>query len=358
MEQSKTFSTYQHINKALFTARLIDGFWDRFIVHGVGPDDIEKIRPTLTSQESWVCGWGKLAHEKVVRAKDLQKNGSIQDAENLFRTAGLYFQLAQWILTERSEEKAKWLEMSINVFGIADKLSSIQTKYETIKVGSYQCFGRVRIPSNPKGVVVIINPFDSTKEELFTYEMDYASNGFITVSFDGPGQGETFVKQGLKATAIRWKTFVDSLIDYAAVSFPEHKLFLFGISSGAAWAVYGSTLPQVTKAVAVSPAFLNDSVTLPDYFLERIDNLTDSETTILPNFDHLNYRNPVLLVHGKKDLMVSEQNIYDLYEKLPQGKKLLEYENEGHCCNYKLSEIRKISMGWFIEGGRKSYEYQ
>ncbi len=48
--------------------------------------------------------------------------------------------------------------------------------------------------------------------------------------------------------------------------------------------------------------------------------------------------------------MVKDTDIYELYQKLPAGKQLIEYENEGHCCNFKLREIRKISAEWSLGG--------
>jgi predicted esterase len=339
------------IDKTLVTARLMDGFWERWFAHGVEKTDLMNIRSSLTTKEHWISKWEELANEKFSEAAELQHKELNKEAEMKYCTAGLYYQLVQWLIPENSAEKLHWLHVSLTAFEKADQVSKIETKYERINMENHTCFGRVRIPSNPKGIVAILNPLDSTKEELFTYEMDFVNKGFITISFDGPGQGLTYTSQGLKATARRWEQFVDKIIDYSCTHLPRLPIHLFGTSSGAAWAIYGSCNPKVSKVVAVSPAFVNETFRLPDYFIERTHYVLEKEEShMLPSFEGLHYRNPILLVHGKKDVMISDQAIYNLYDKLPYGKYFLEYENEGHCCNNKLPEIRQYAMEWFEKG--------
>ena len=347
MGQANTHEVNQTINKTLMVARLIDGFWDRWIVHGVCKEDLMRIRPHLSSKEQWINIWSEYANRKVEKALAVNQENNSFETELLLRTAGLYYQLAQWLLVERSDEKLLLLDKSVNTFMVADQYSTIPVNNEVIHIDSYKYYGRVRIPADPKGVLVFINPMDSAKEELFTYEMDIASRGYVTISFDGPGQGQTYALEGVKATKARWEHFVEQLISYAHIKFPHLKIYLFGTSSGASWALYGGRSPFVTKVVAVSPAMPSKDLTLPDYFVERMASVIDSEADILPDLDEMQPECPVLLVHGKQDVMVSEEAIYRLYEQLPDGKKLLEYEDEGHCCNYKLPVIRQRSVDWF-----------
>ncbi|MFS0687687.1 alpha/beta hydrolase [Sporosarcina sp. 179-K 8C2 HS] len=336
------------IDKTLLTANLFDGFWDRWIVHGVEIDDLAKIRSSILTKEQWINSWQNLAIQKHTEAKVLEAMNQNVDAELKYRTAGLYYHLIQWLIPEDSDEKLDWLNKSVMNFHKADQLSEIKTSYDLFEIEGSLYFGRVRIPTNPKGLVIIINPLDSTKEELFSYEMDFVNKGLITVSFDGPGQGQTFTYMGVQGTRCLWERFVDKLIDYATEKFPHYPINLFGTSSGAAWSIYGSCNPKVNKVTAVSPGFLTEDIKLPDYFIERTQFILEEEN-ILPAYDRLTYQSPVLLVHGKIDVMVSDKDIYDLYKYLPEGKRFLEFEDEGHCCNYKLPEIRQIATDWFLE---------
>ncbi|OLN22630.1 alpha/beta hydrolase [Domibacillus antri] len=344
-ENQKCLST---MDKTLVTASLIEGFWDRWKAHGVKEAHLNRIRESFLTKDRWMKGWQELAKQSLADAKGAD---SKEEAECSFQMAGLYYQLMYWLIPERNEEKRSWLQESLHAFHQADELSPYKTEYVQFEIEKKKCFGRVRIPDSPTGVVIIINPLDSAKEELFTYEMDFLKHHFITVSFDGPGQGQTYTGEGLRGTTERWQMFIDSLIDYTHSQFSHLPLYLFGTSSGASWAVYGSYHSKVTKAVAVSPAFLNEKIRLPDYFIGRTEFVLEKgEKHMLPSYDGLPYKTPIFLIHGKKDVMVCDDDLYNLFSQFPDGSFLKEYEEEGHCCNNKLREIREITANWLQKG--------
>lgn len=336
------------IKRTLKTALLIDGFWDRWIVHGIEEKDIRTIRPSLTTLDHWVDLWSEMAEHKVTQAKASLEKGNVEEAELLFRKASLYFNLVQYIFPAPTEEKQQWYERSLNCMHEADLVSTIKSTYVTIKVDDHLCYGRIRIPTNASGCIIIINPIDSTKEELYTYEMDFNNQGMMTVSFDSPGQGETFILHGFKGTQRRLQTFVDDVINYTS-NLTSLPIYLFGTSLGASWAVYGSCHPKVNKVVAVSPTDQRERLFLPSYFNERVAFFLD-EFEAVPNYDELQFRCPVLIYHGGQDGMVPASFIDHLLSRLPDGKKLVIYEQEGHCCNYELAQIRSESLLWFKEG--------
>lgn len=335
------------VQLTLFTARLISGFWDRWRGHGVKDDLIKELVASLKHLEEWVSFWEKQAYHTMKQGKRYAERKQYREAESCYRLSALYYNLNQWIYPERNEEKINWFIKCIEMVQRADELSAIETVIDLVKVEGKNCHGRIRIPPHPIGCVIIINPLDSSKEELFTYEADFVDGGFVTMSYDGPGQGTTFTFEGLKGTENRWKQFVDQIIERAKNLFPQLPLHLFGTSSGAAWSIYGSQHAEITSSVAVSPAIVSSDIQLPDYFLRRMSTIVEKDETVIlhlePSFD----MKPIFLFHGLKDVLVPTQAIKKLYDVLPQGKKYLEYEKEGHCCNYKLDEIRKLSMEWY-----------
>lgn len=344
-QQKSSMST---IEKTLLTANLFDGFWDRWIAHGVNVDDLKIIRTSISTKEQWLECWEQIAYNKLKEAEQLEEDNRVSEAELVFRTASLYYQLNQWLIPENSEEKLYWLNKSIEAIQKADQIGVFETSYDLLRVDENEYFGRIRRPLKPKGVVIIITPLDSAKEELFTYELDFLNRGFVTVSFDGPGQGQTYTQRGELGSKKRWKEFIDRLIDTIYNRFQELPIHLFGTSSGATWSLYGSCNPLVEKTVAVSPAFRSTSISLPDYFTERTRYVLEEEDS-LPFFDILDFKKPVLLVHGKRDVMVSEYDIQHLYGLLPKEKQYLEFEKEGHCCNYELPHIRALASEWFLK---------
>jgi hypothetical protein len=345
------------ISRTLRTASLIDAFWERWLAHGLEKEDLEKVRPDLRTLELWLRSWERLAKEKEKKAKELEIQGKYKEAEYVYRQTALYYNLNYWINPKYSEEKQYWYKKCLQFISKADSLSEVKTLYKTISIDDFSVSGRIRIPPNAKGCIFIINPIDSSKEELFKYEMDFIEAGFVTVSFDGPGQGETFILNGVIGTRIKWEKFINQLIDYTSESFSELPIYLFGTSLGASWVLYGSSHPKVAKAVAVSPAVELEKMNVPAYFMGRMNCsciVEEKEERAIPKFNEINYRSPVLIFHGNKDMMVPNDKMYDLFEILPVEKKLIEFPDEGHVCNNRLGEIRRLSLMWF--SGKYDFE--
>jgi hypothetical protein len=337
------------IRKTLDMSQLTDGFWARWLVHGLSRDDLAKVRSHCTTLQGWTQHWSRLACEKESLAVSLENDGHTRDAEYTYRIASLYYNLTQWIYPVPTDQKRKWMKKCQELFQHADLLSSIPALYSSFKVGGHTCHGRIRVPEHPKGCVVIINPIDSSKEELFLYERDFIQADLATVSFDGPGQGGNYVFQGRKTTQREIQLFVDHLIHFASSLFPTCPLFLFGTSSGGGWALYGSGNPKVAKAVAVSPAIEFDKMHFSEYFKGRLYSYLEDDGA--PADSSLLFLRPVFMFHGGRDRMVPEEALLRLYDRLPEGKRFVEYPDEAHCCNFKIPEIRQLSIHWFLDNG-------
>lgn len=337
------------IQQTIMTSSLFEGFWDRWIAHGLESEAAKQIRGKCRSLEQWIDQLNGYAFEYESKARSYHDRNMLREAEYFYRLSGFAYYLIQWIFPETCSQKQDWFSRCKERFRKADELASDEIVETTIQVDGQECFGRVRIPALPKGCIIIVNPIDSAKEELFTYELDFVKEGFVTVSFDGPGQGETYVFNQSKASRSCWALFVHHVIDFTASRFPDLPIHLFGTSSGAAWAIQGSCHPRVSKTVSVSPACHN--TLLPGYFQGRMSYIVENlERGFLPKPEDFQRCGPILLFHGKKDVMVKDDDIHALYQKLPNRKRLIQYEQEGHCCNYKLGEIRKIAVEW-MQGG-------
>jgi hypothetical protein len=339
------------IIRTLKTAKLIDGFWERWLVHGLDLADLNHARPKLTNLEQWEQAWESLTKIKVIEANQLAQCGCVHEAERLYRQIGLYFYLNYWIVPWFSKKKKDWYDLCLTFMQEADLLSKIHTLHRTVWIDHFQCFGRVRKTDIPIGCIIIINPIDSSKEELYKYEMDFVDAGFNTISFDGPGQGETFLRNQVFGTRRNWEKFINQVIEYSCDLFPDIPKYLFGTSLGASWTLYGCSHKKIQKAVVVSPAVELYKMNVPSYFMGRMECsfYVEEPEMPIPNFHEINYQSSVLLFHGKKDGMIPSRDMYQLYQQISTEKQLIEYDDEGHCCNNKLEQIRKRAIQWFSE---------
>lgn len=326
-------------------------FWDRWIANGMPAATVTELRERLFVLEDWIGILHKHAKVYEQQAASLLIQDSISDAENLYRLAGMHYSLMQWIFPATGVEKRTWYARCKDMHRKADALSEDEIIHVAIPVEGNDCYGRIRAPDRPRGCVILLNPVECSKEELFDYEGSFTKMGFVTVCFDGPGQGETYVSGQYKATEHRWELFLNRLIEFAAFRYPDLDLYLFGNSSGATWGLVGSSHPKVCRTVSVSPIIENHS-RIPDYVIERLAHIIDcneQEQRLLPKLKNLERMGPILFVHGKKDVIVKDEDLRELYDNLPNMKRLIEYVDEGHCCIHRRSGILKFAVEWYLE---------
>jgi hypothetical protein len=338
------------LKKTILASVMNNGFWERWITHGIDKDYILRNRSKMTSLENWAERLQVKALEHSQLAKEFQDAGDFVQAEFNYRTAGLYYDLIHWVYPVPEGDKIEWYKKCLEQFGLADIVTPDLISYHTLVVDGKKHEGRIRFPqTTPAGVVIISTPIDSAKEEMFTYELDFVREGFVVVSFDGTGQGETLLIHGHKASPTTWYKYVRELVEFTNNMFPDLPINVFGTSSGGSWAIEASRHPLVTRTVVVSPApkvIIDEN--LPDYFQERLHNiLEDFYKGSLPEVNDLQEIDNIVVFHGAKDLLVNADELHAFYTRFSPEKRFITYEEEGHCCNFKLPEIRHRVSNWF-----------
>ncbi|MHA0856922.1 alpha/beta hydrolase [Paenibacillus sp. CMAA1364] len=336
------------IEKTIMTSFLFQGFWDRWVANGVPQETVCELRQRINSLQDWIGILRKYADIYKQRADRLCQQDLYSEAEQLYRLAGIHYYLIQWIFPEKSDEKKKWYDTCKWMHQEADVLTEYEIKKVSIQLDHHDCYGRIRIPEQPKGCIVIINPMDSCKEESISLEAKFTRMGFIVVNFDGPGQGETYTTDQYIATQQRWDLFVNELIEYTASQYVGLSIYLFGISSGGNWAIQGNIHPKVSRTVAVNPIMCED-LRLPDYLTERLSYITDHrEECGLPKLKNLNHTSPVLLIDAKTVAMFKDESMYELYNELPISPTQGPYWEEGQSYNKKIDEILAAAAHWYL----------
>lgn len=337
------------IDKTIMMGFLFARFWDRWVANGLKQSTVSELRYRIYKLDNWLRILSREANAIELEAADLLNQSMVKEAKVLYRIAGLHYSIIQWMFPRAGDEKRSWYESCKEMHRIADSIEEDEISYKVLRAGGGDCYGRIRMPMEPRGCVIIINPLDSSKEELYSLEEHFAKRGFATIVFDGPGQGETYVTNEYQASHDSWSLFMDQIIEFAMMEYPQLDLFLFGTGSGAAWAIQGSQYPKIRKTSAVSPVFDSD-IRMPDYFMERLANITGEKTSRLtPSLESVKLQGPIFLVHGNKDTIVKSDAIQEIYNRLPEGKQLAVYDDEDHCCSYRTGEIVRNAADWFLK---------
>ena len=206
------------------------------MANGIAATTVAELRERLIGLEDWIRILNKHANLYEQQALSCLNQGLVSDAESLYRLAGMHYSLIQWIFPETGDERRLWYSRCKDMHRQADSLAEDEIIPVAIQVDGGNCYGRIRVPDRPRGCLILLNPVDCSKEELLSHEVYFADMGFVTMIFDGPGQGETYVFDQYRATGHRWGLFLNQMIEFAALRYPELNLYLFGNSSGATWA--------------------------------------------------------------------------------------------------------------------------
>jgi len=267
----------RYLDKFLFHERpfLFQTLWRAGVI-ATGGGDLGEIL-TVTSQitdgdtESWRQAWNGMAVKLRANADAFLASGHTQSAmqayfraTNAFRAAGVY---------EYGDERGvlAWQE-GRDTFMKAAALSKgciqpVRIPYEQTTLPGY-----LVTPDNSRKkrpLFLLQTGLDGTAEDLyFLLGVQLVKRGYACLIFEGPGQGEMIVKQGLPFRP-DWEKVVTPVVDFAmtlpgvdagrmaifgpSMSVPRalafEKRIKWGIVDGGVWSVYGGTLKQLPEAI-------------------------------------------------------------------------------------------------------------
>jgi 2,6-dihydroxypseudooxynicotine hydrolase len=230
-----------------------------------------------------------------------------------------------------------------------------------VPFGSTQLIGYLRLPVGVSGppCVVIIAGMDSRKEEFRAFEDNFLARGMGTVSYDAPGQGETWQYAKMRFDDERAVTaIIDHLVAHSSVDAAR-----IGVCG---WAMGGYFAPRA----AASDDRIRACVSMPvRYGLESWDTLGPMQTDayrylfgqvsfeegrrigsaftlegVLPRL-----RCPYLILHGEQGDTV-DRDVPERAAREAAGKtQLVVFEDGDHLCLNVRHRSWPLLMDWMAE---------
>ena len=217
-----------------------------------------------------------------------------------------------------------------------------------------------RVPPGVKKppVVILLGGLDTTKEDYLTIADHCLARGLATLSFDGPGQGETLFE-------MRWRTdferAVITVIDYLEKR-PEidsNRLGIIGRSMGGCYAPKTAAIDKRIKALVAWGVMyhLRNLVDVPKHTLEGFMFVSSSKTLdeakkFYSSIDLAPYAPkitcPTLVVHGGLDAITPMDNATSLLKDLKCPVETMIWEDSIHCCHDR-SHIVRPGMADFMQ---------
>lgn len=333
----------------------------RFVAAGVDYGDLQRLLARIENWSVWCSEWSAAAriHEEI-GLEALARGRSVTAGQALGRAAAYYHFAGFRFYVDMAQKHAA----DVKAWDCYRKAAPhFQPPAERISVpfAGAQLVGYLRLPPSPSPApcVIIIAGMDSRKEEFHGLENEFLARGMATVSYDGPGQGETW--QHVKARFDDEKA-VTAIIDHLA-SRPGLDLARTGVYG---WAMGGYFAPRA----AAADSRIRACVSMPvRYGLENWDSLgpmqTDAYRYLFGGVSHAKgraigaafslegvlprVRCPYLIVHGDQGDTV-ERGVAERAAREAGGPtKLVVFDDGDHLCINVRYKSWPLVMDWFAE---------
>jgi 2,6-dihydroxypseudooxynicotine hydrolase len=331
----------------------------RFVAAGVDYGDLQGLLERIDTWDVWCQEWSAaaLVHEQL---------GLDALAERRFFTAGqalgraaAYYHFAGFRFYVDMAQKEAADAKAWTCYAKAAPHFQPPAERLLVPFAGTHLVGYLRLPAGRlrSPYVVIIAGMDSRKEEFHALENEFLARGMATVSYDGPGQGETW--KNVKARFDDEKAVI-AIIDHLT-SRPELDSSRIGVYG---WAMGGYFAPRA----AAADSRVRACVSMPvRYGLEAWDSLGSMQTDayrylfgrvsfdegrrigaaftlqgILPRVQC-----PYLIVHGDKGDTVDRAVAERAAKEAGGGAKLVVFEDGDHLCINVRFKSWPLVTDWF-----------
>lgn len=334
----------------------------RALTHGLHYTDVMQTLERIgDSDETWCLEWCRSAevHEEQGRAA-LEKGRQLTAGQALFR-ASVCYHFAQFLHFRDVREKLEAASKMVACYRAAMRYfvppaEAVDVPFEGITLAGYLRLppGRAKSPC-----MIFINGTDSTKQEFHNLEAQFLLRGVATLSFDGPGQGETWPKMKLrsdyeKATA----AVADFLCRHSAID--PGRLGALGMSFGGHLAVRSAAYDDRLKACISLGGFFETSYYDWKEPLRRIRFMyicgtedIEQAKRVAAQFDLSGRlgkaRSALLVVHGRADRVTPYQQAERIYAEWAGPKELAMFDEGNHCCHNIAYRTHPLMADWAAE---------
>jgi dipeptidyl aminopeptidase/acylaminoacyl peptidase len=343
-------------------AAVVTNWMPRFLANGLDAMQVQGVLAGITRWDQWAEAWTASAQEWEERAREALATGHDLTAGEHFQRAALTLQFAQFVLTEDNAARELIHRRQSLLYRTAAPLLRPPAEPVSVPFEGMSLPGYLRRPLGvaAPGLVLLVPGLESTKEQFSTYEPHFLKRGLATLSFEGPGQGETwyecaFSDAGYQAAFAALLEFVAGIqgIDQARVG-------LVGTSFGGYLALKcAATSPSLACVVDIAgPYDLSDfdnlQPVIQDGFahIVKAHDLTAAkaalqDVTLDGALDEIGV--PVLVVHGMKDTVILPAEALRIQAALGSRAEVWLEPEGNHGCNNLYPFMRPAVADWVAD---------
>lgn len=331
----------------------------RFLAEGLPHAELQTLQGRGATWADWISAWSDAGAAAEWRAAEARKSGFTCTAGVELSRAALHYCFGQFLLWHDPAAKQALYQRSAQAWrAAAPYLDPPQVPVE-IPFRDVALPGYLRRPRGAQTppAVILLGGLDSPKEEMQIISQLCVQRGLATLSFDGPGQGETFARIKLSHDL---SDAVHAAVDFLQAQ-PEidgTRIGIIGRSLGGYYAPRAAALDARIKAVVVWGAMyhLRNYRSLPPLtaagfvYATGSRDLSDAAAYLEGiNLDDVvdRIRCPLLIAHSGKDAVTPEENAILLRDRARGPVEFLFYPGSGHCF-HDQAHIARAAMADFL----------
>ncbi len=330
----------------------------RFLANGTDYPDFVATLARIDSWSQWCSEWGRTAEQYESLARDAEAAQRSVTAAGAWRRAAMCWHWGKFVFVDDLEQQQAAHERTVACYARGAAALSPPAERVEIPYGDTVLAGYLRRPVGvPEPPVVIMAPgLDSVKEELQPTAEYLLQRGLATVAVDGPGQGEAEYTLPIEPAYERVATAVVDWLE-SCPGVARGRTGFFGVSLGGYYAARAAAheprlrasamlcgpyrfdldwdnLPELTRAAFARRSGARD----PEEARRLAGTLTleDAASSI---------RNPLLIVHGRRDRLIPAYHAERLAAEAP-GAELQMYDDGNHGITNHPFESRSLIADW------------
>jgi len=337
--------------------------WARlqFVNAGVSAPDLDLLLRRVTSLESWVREWERLGRLHEAGGHGDLAMGERAGAAAHFLTAAAAFNFAQYVLFLDVTRKRGLHDAGTRAYGLAAPLLDPPARPFEVVYRRRVMKGWLRVPrgAGPAPVVVLFHGTNGVKEELHGWSEALLERGLATLTFDGPGLGQTFHRLSMVAEPRPVWDAIYRAIEAEPALDPE-AVALFGTSLGGFLAIrMAAHDPRVRAVAAVSPPYsvaVYWNLTLAGMRRELAALYDASEDEMARVAERMTLGDvlpalctPLFVAGGGHDLITPGEETRRVFDEARCERQLVYYPRGAHDCFNMLADLRPRVAGWFAD---------
>lgn len=371
--------------------RVKEAWRPRFLANGIEPFDYETTIGRIHRWEDWAPEWRRTAEAHVASADEAEVAGHAHTAAHYRRLAALCLHFGHFNTVHPRDAWLTATRRKAELYRLAapyldPPAERVEIPFESITLPAYLRKPRgsagergsgsaaetvARNPPalstgsrrEPQGqtrppVLLFFSGLDSTKEEHATFEGVLLARGFATVTFDGPGQGETWEKTPGR---VDWERAASAVVDWVEgrADLDATRVVGAGVSLGGYFVARSAALDRRIRAAAcIGGRFdqedrdLTDPMHAPRFLhfwnadAATARKLMDASTLegIIQRMDR-----PILVVHGARDNIAKPENVRRIVERTGGPSTWILYPEGNHVCNNIPHKYRPLVADWLAD---------